>query len=142
MTMHTTFAALSFAVLPWLALAPAQAAPHGTVLVQADQHPAPAYTQGRPAYIPAPPPPRREATPRARRGQVWVAGHWEWRGHRHVWLPGTWVQARPDHHYRQPQWVQQHDGHWQMRAGGWDRDRDGDGVPNRHDRRPGNPQRH
>ena len=27
-----------------------------------------------------------------------------------------------------------------LRGGGWDRDRDG--VPNRHDRRPGNPYRH
>ena len=98
----------------------------------------PVYEQGRPVYIPAPPPPRREATPRARRGQVWVQGHWEWSGRRHVWAPGYWMQARPGHQYRQHQWVQRN-GQWQMRGGGWDRDRDG--VPNRYDRRPDNPYR-
>jgi len=35
----------------------------------------------------APPPPRVEVVPAPRRGQVWVPGYWDWRGHRHVWAP-------------------------------------------------------
>ena len=157
--VRNALTATSLALLSLLTLAPvqAQAAPYG-VVVQPGQpgygqirpgqpgqpgyaqgRPGqPVYEQGRPVYIPAPPPPRREATPRARRGQVWVQGHWEWSGRRHVWAPGYWMQARPGHQYRQHQWVQRN-GQWQMRGGGWDRDRDG--VPNRYDRRPDNPYR-
>ena len=137
MAIRNAFAATSLALLSLWTLAPVQAAQPGVVVVQPNQ---PVYGQGRPVYLPAPPPPRREAKPRARRGQVWVAGHWQWQGRRHVWAPGHWVQARPGHRYRQPQWVQQRNGQWKMRGGGWDRDRDG--VPNRHDRRPDNPYRH
>ena len=138
MTMvRNAFAATSFTLLSLLALTPVQAAPHATIVFQTGQ-PVPVYTQNRPMYLPAPPPPRYESMPRARRGQVWVAGHWEWRGRRHVWAPGHWVQARRGHHYRQPQW-EQNNGHWEMRSGRWDRD--GDGVPNRYDRRPDNPYR-
>ena len=136
--VRNAFAATTLTLLSLFALAPAQAAPHATVVIQSG-HAAPIHVQGQPVYLPAPPPPRREALPRPRRGQVWVAGHWEWRGHRHVWAPGHWVKARPGHHYRQPHWSQHH-GHWQMQRGGWDRD--GDGVRNRHDRRPDNPDRH
>lgn len=121
---------------------PAQAAQPGIVMAQSSNH-------GH--AMPAPPPPRHEAVPRARRGQVWSPGHWEWRGHRYVWTAGTWVKARPGYRYREPQWVE-HDGRWELRRGGWDRDgdgisnrndrdRDGDGVRNRDDRRPDNPNR-
>ena len=30
----------------------------------------------------APPPPRAETVPEARRGHLWVPGHWDWRGKR------------------------------------------------------------
>ncbi len=50
------------------------------------------------------------------------------------------MKARKGQHYRAPKWHQQRNGHWEMRRGGWDRD--GDGVPNRHDRKPNNPYRH
>ena len=128
-----TTACAAIALLAWV---PAQAAQQGTVVVQ--PHYAP---QDRPAYMPAPPPRRAEAYPRARRGQVWVEGHWQWQwqGRRYVWVPGYWVQARPGHRYRQPVWVQRN-GQWELRGGGWDRD--GDGVPNRHDRRPGDAYRY
>jgi hypothetical protein len=53
-------------------------------------------------------------------------------------MQGYWVKARPGYAYREPRWVER-DGRWEMRRGGWDRD--GDGVPNRHDRRPDNPYR-
>ena len=133
-----TAAALALAAL--LATAPAQAAVHGTITIQSGT-PDRVYQPAYPAYqvIPAPPPPRHEARPRPRNGKVWMQGHWEWRGQRHAWVPGQWVKARKGQHYRQPQWDQR-DGRWMMQRGGWDRD--GDGVPNRHDRRPDNPRRH
>ena len=133
--VRNAFAATSLTLLSLLFVTPAHAAPHATIVIQTGQ---PVYTQSRPVYLPAPPPPRREAAPRARPGKAWVAGHWEWRGQRHVWAPGHWVKARHGHQYRQSQWSQ-NDGRWQMRGGGWDRD--GDGVSNRHDRYPNNPYR-
>lgn len=87
----------------------------------------------------APPPARREAMPAPRRGQVWVPGYWMPRGHRHVWVAGHWERARAGYVYRKPVWSQR-GGQWYYTAGRWDRD--GDGVPNRYDRHPGNPNRH
>lgn len=133
----------AIAALALLAWAPAQAAQQGTVIVQPDRNPDYNYNynqqQRGPAYMPAPPQHRPEAYPRPRRGQVWVEGHWQWHGRRYVWVPGYWVQTRPGYRYRQPVWVQRN-GEWQLRGGGWDRD--GDGVPNRHDRRPGDSYRY
>ena len=111
----------------------------------------------------APPPPRREAIPRARHGYVWAPGHWEWRSQRYAWTPGVWIAERPGYVYAPPAWNQR-DGRWQMEQGRWSRgpngdrdhdgipnrydrdngnrhDRDGDGIPNRDDRRPDNPRR-
>ncbi|MFN4118644.1 YXWGXW repeat-containing protein [Acidovorax sp.] len=136
---RNALAAVSIALLSSLGAAGvAQAQTSATVVIQtgAPQYRTPAPVQVQ--YHRAPPPPRYEAAPHPRRGMVWVPGHWEWRGHRHVWMQGHWVKARPGHHYRQPRWVE-HGGRWNMQPGGWDRD--GDGVPNRHDRRPDNPYR-
>jgi len=55
-----------------------------------------------------------------------------------VWVPGQWVRVRQGYHYRQPHW-EQRGNQWHYARGGWDRD--GDGVPNRYDRRPDNPYR-
>ncbi len=135
---RNAIAAISIALLS-LGANVAQAQTHATIVVQAGtppyRHTAPVQWQ----YHPAPPPPRHEAAPRPRRGMVWVPGHWEWRGHRHVWMQGHWVKARPGYHYRPHRW-EERDGRWRMQPGGWDRD--GDGVPDRHDRQPGNPYRH
>lgn len=129
-TLRTPLAAAALALTALMGTtAPAHAAPPATVTVQV----------GQPGYvIPAPPPPRREAVPQARRGQVWVPGYWDWRGNRHVWVKGHWEKARPGYRYREPRW-QQRDGRWEIQRGGWDRD--GDGVPNRYDDRPNNPYR-
>ncbi|TWG33693.1 YXWGXW repeat-containing protein [Acidovorax delafieldii] len=150
MARHPLTAA-SLALMAFLAFAPAQAATQGTVIIQSGQ-PERGY-QTAPTYqvIPAPPPPRNEAMPRPRRGQVWEEGHWEWRGNRHHWVRGHWVQARNGYQYRQPQWIER-EGRWEMQRGGWDRDgdgisnrndrdRDGDGVPNRRDSQQDNPRR-
>jgi len=103
----------------------------------------------------APPPPRAEHVPPPRHGYVWVPGHWDWNGRRHVWVHGTWLRERHGYSYHEPAWVE-HDGRWSMERGRWergdrdhdgvpnrvDRDRDGDGVSNRRDRRPDNPSRY
>ncbi|RYX90697.1 MAG: hypothetical protein EOO28_28595 [Comamonadaceae bacterium] len=102
----------------------------------------------------APPPLRAEVAPPPRRGQVWVPGHWDWRGRQYVWVSGNFVRARPGYYYSEPVWVQRGD-RWERRGGAWnrgdrdrdgvpngrDRDRDGDGVPNRFDNNPNNPNR-
>ena len=89
----------------------------------------------------APPPPRTEAAPAARRGYVWSEGHWEWQNRKHKWVRGAWVKERRGHNYVQPAWVER-DGRWTLTRGTWRRgDRDGDGVPNRQDRAPNNPNR-
>lgn len=89
----------------------------------------------------APPPLRAEMVPPPRRGQIWAPGHWEWNRQRHIWINGSWLRDRPGYSYRGPTWVQR-DGRWAMQGGRWargSRDRDADGVPNRRDARPNNP---
>lgn len=87
----------------------------------------------------APPPPRDETVPEVRRGYVWAPGHWEWRRGQHVWVAGHQMRARRGHHWEPDQWVERN-GRWEMRRGRWARgDRDGDGVPNRMDNHPNNP---
>lgn len=131
--MTRTLFASAALVLATVGLLPAaHAQPYGGSL-QPSAGPALVAVQYRP-----PPALRYERVPPPRAGQVWVNGHWEWRGHRHVWVAGYWQRARPGYHYRQPAWVERN-GHWQMQAGRWDRD--GDGVPNRYDRHPNNPYR-
>ncbi len=92
----------------------------------------PTTAQAQPVVIQvAPPPPRAERVPPPRHGYVWAPGHYEWRGGRHVWVRGVYVRARPGYAYRAPEW-RENNGRW---------DRDGDGVSNRQDRRPDNPNR-
>jgi hypothetical protein len=96
----------------------------------------------------APPAPRHEAVPHARRGYEWVPGYWNWSGRRYVWSAGHLERVRAGYVYHRPEWQQGNDG-WRMNRGGWQRgeradgrsDRDHDGVPNRDDARPNNPTR-
>jgi hypothetical protein len=89
----------------------------------------------------APPPPRTEAIPAPRRGMEWAPGHWEWRGNRYTWVRGHWMKVRRGQHWQPERWVER-DGRWAMEPGRWARgDRDGDGVPNRFDNRPNDPNR-
>lgn len=90
----------------------------------------------------APPPLRSEAIPEPRQGHVWVAGHWGWKNHRHQWIKGNWLRERRGYQYYPPIWVER-EGRWHMQSGAWRRgDRDGDGIPNRMDRAPNNPNRY
>ena len=85
----------------------------------------------------APPAPRYERTPRARRGYIWEPGHWVWNGNRHNWVAGKWLRDRPGYVYSRPTWVER-DGRWYMEQSRWDRrgrDRDRDGIPDRMERR-------
>ena len=89
----------------------------------------------------APPEPRVEVMPEPRANRTWVAGHWEWRNHKHVWVAGTWIKNRHGHVYHQPQW-KENNGRWGYEQGNWRRqDADHDGVPNGQDRSPNNPNR-
>ena len=89
----------------------------------------------------APPPPREERVREARRGYVWAPGYWNWNGRRHVWVAGHWVRERPGYAWRPHEWVER-DGRWRLERGRWDRrDSDRDGVPNRRDRYPYDPNR-
>jgi hypothetical protein len=89
----------------------------------------------------APPALRQERTPDPRHGYTWVAGHWEWKHNRHQWVRGAWLKDRRGYVYNQPTWAER-DGRWEMSRGNWRRgDRDGDGVRNRDDSHPNNPNR-
>jgi hypothetical protein len=86
----------------------------------------------------APPAPRHEKPPRARRGYIWEPGHWDWRRGRYEWISGDWVKVRPGYAYRAHEW-RQRDGRWYLEQPRWTRqgqgrDSDRDGVANRHDR--------
>lgn len=113
-----------------------------------------------PGVIYAPPPPSApaydEPVPPPRRGQVWIPGHWEYQGDNYYWVHGKFEAARSGYYYRQPEW-QQDGNRWAYRGGGWirglqgrntrpsmnnDLDSDGDGVPNRLDRLPADPNNH
>ena len=88
-----------------------------------------------------PPPPREEMAPAPRAGYVWAPGHWEYRKHDYRWVNGTSIRARNGYYYSPYAWSE-HDGHWHSQSGHWQRgDRDHDGVPDRNDRAPNNPNR-
>lgn len=121
---------------------------------------------GPSVYVqPAPPAPMYEAVPSPRAGYVWTPGHYEWRGDRYEWTTGQWLETRPGWAWQEAHWQQRPDGSWFLAGGQWvrsdrysyrgddrrwrserygaygDRDRDGDGVPNRYDNYPDDPNR-
>ena len=104
----------------------------------------------------APPAPIYESVPAAREGYVWAPGHYVWEGGRYHWRGGEWMAARPGYAWQAAHWEQRGDGSWYLVGGTWVRtdnlaynegrrgpwgDRDGDGVINRDDRFPRDPDR-
>lgn len=86
-------------------------------------------------------PARRVERMEPRAGFVIVPGNWQWRNSRHHWVPGRYVAERKGYNYRGDRWVQHDNRRWMMQRGGWSRDTDGDGTPDRSDARPNNPSR-
>ena len=66
----------------------------------------------------APPAPRFESVPAARRGYVWAPGYWNWDGGRHVWLAGHWEPERNGYQYRSSEWIRDGGG-YRLNNGGW-----------------------
>jgi len=105
-----------------------------------------------------PPAPLYEAVPAARPGYVWAPGYYTFEDGRYMWHGGAFVQARPGYAWHAAHWEQRGDGSWYLQAGTWVRadgyaqydngrrgpygDRDGDGVINRDDRYPRDPNRY
>ena len=89
----------------------------------------------------APPPLRYEPVVVSRVGYVWVPGYWDWRHGRHYWVAGQYARHRAGYVYEPARWVE-NGGRWHYTRPVWRaHDRDGDGVPDRHDRAPDNPYR-
>lgn len=105
------------------------------------------------AYIvrEAPPPVREERVPGPRAGWEWAQGHWAARHGQYVWVQGHWMREHRGQHWVADRWEQRGD-RWEMIGGHFERgdrmgnrgmgDRDHDGVPNRYDNAPNNPNRH
>lgn len=74
---------------------------------------------------------------------VWVPGHWEWQGNRHVWVHGQYIHGGQYIHHGGGRWVHRRaDRDRDGIPDRYDRDLDNDGVPNWHDRAPNNRYRH
>jgi len=100
----------------------------------------------------APPAPRHEVVPAPREGWVWAPGHYQWRHGEYLWTEGHWMRERSGYEFREPRWVQRGNGEWVLVGNNWERrydehhharghDFDRDGVPDRFDRYPRNPNR-
>ena len=113
--------------------------PAGLIALSFAAFSAPSYAKD--IYITIDPPARRVERMEPRAGFVIVPGNWQWRNSRHHWVPGRYVAERKGYNYRGDRWVQHDNRRWMMQRGGWSRDTDGDGTPDRSDARPSNPNR-
>jgi hypothetical protein len=92
-------------------------------------------------YIDLAPPARRVERVEHRAGYVWVPGVWAWNNGKHEWVAGHLVAERKGYRYAPDRWVMHDDNKWAYQRGGWNRDSDGDGTPDRVDRAPNNPRK-
>ena len=119
---------------------------------------APVYTSPSTTIVVQGPPPAPiyETAPSSREGYIWAPGHYVWEGGRYRWHGGEWMPARQGYAWQAAHWEQRSDGSWYLLGGTWVRtdnlayddgrrgawrDRDGDGVINRDDRYPRDPNR-
>lgn len=66
-----------------------------------------AATPARPKGPTVAPPKPKTRRPAARRGFVWIRGHWEWRDGDWAWINGHWERARRGYHWKPGEWVLQ-----------------------------------
>jgi hypothetical protein len=92
-------------------------------------------------YINIDPPARRDETHENRAGYIWIPGAWQWKNNKHHWVPGRYLAERKGYRWEHDRWVRHDNNKWTMQRGGWSRDSDGDGVPDRNDAQPNNPRR-
>lgn len=92
-------------------------------------------------YISVDPPSRRVEHMEAREGYVIVPGAWHYVHGKHQWVAGHYVAERRGYNWQGDRWVQHDNRKWTMQRGGWSRDSDGDGTPDRLDSQPNNPRR-
>ena len=90
-------------------------------------------------YIDAAPPAPRVEHFDARPGYVVAPGYWDYQNGKHSWVEGHYVAEKKGYHYEGDRWVQHDNNKWTKQQGGWGRDSDGDGVPDRSDNYPNNP---
>jgi hypothetical protein len=99
----------------------------------------PSYAED--VYIQVAPPVRRVERYEPRAGYVWVPGVWVWKDGKHEWVAGHHVAERKGYRYAPDRWVIHDNDKWTYQRGGWNRDSDGDGTPDRLDSQPNNPYR-
>jgi hypothetical protein len=86
-----------------------------------------------------PPAPVYEVVPAPRPGYVWAPGHYVLVNDRYVWRKGEYIVARPGFRYVPDRWERvtvSGREQWRYVPSRWDRD--GDGVPDRHERHSAN----
>jgi hypothetical protein len=92
-------------------------------------------------YISIDPPNRRVEKYEHRAGYVWAPGYWDWKNGKHEWVAGRQVAERNGYRWQNDRWVRHDNDKWTMQRGGWSRDSDGDGTPDRNDNYPNNPRK-
>jgi len=92
-------------------------------------------------YINVRPPAPRVEVVQHREGYVWAPGVWEYNNGKHEWAAGHLVAERKGYHYSPDHWVSNDHDKWALKRGGWNKDSDHDGTPDRSDSSPNNPRR-
>jgi len=92
-------------------------------------------------YIDVAPPARRAEVIQHREGYVWAPGVYQYNHGKHVWVAGHLVAERKGYSYAPDRWVAHDNNKWTYQRGGWNKDSDHDGTPDRLDNHPNNPHR-
>ena len=98
----------------------------------------PSYAE---VYVSIDPPARRAEKYENRAGYIWAPGSWNYNNDKYEWQAGHHVAERKGYRYQNDRWVKHDNDKWTMQRGGWSRDSDGDGTPDRVDNYPNDPRR-